>query len=495
MLISRCARLIHSLFFLVSVWITIILFITSIKKFAFSYVLLLVVVGFLIYLFKKRTIKYFPPQKSAYLKNFLILLSIAFLSMLVIGFSLRVDVYNTWDYGQLIRTAYENVTDGNFTNPTYYARYPNNSFYLLILSVYFKLLKPWAGEDIYNYINATIPVNCILVTLSILFSYLAARLFLTERSAFRCGLVLLTMSPFYLYSAIAYTDVFAVFPVSLVLFLYMKAKVEAKKGKKLLWLCFTALVLAAGYKIKATLIILFLAICIDMFFGMIQKKMKLVWGVTFALVFGVTVVGCSAVSTSYLVRNGVTQEMMSEEAFPITHWLMMSLNPKYEGGFNQEDVEYTMSYIGKEAKVAANIEQIEKRVSSMGIAGTIKHVFVKKVARMWGQGDCSASDYVARQALSENIFREIFSLNGRLNFGYRVLAQIYYTYIIMTIARNSILVLHRNKVDNSFVLELSFLGIFLFFLIWECNARYLFVFLPVIVLLASALEGRRRIDV
>ena len=43
---------------------------------------------------------------------FYFLLLIAFFLMLLIAFSLEVDVYNTWDYGQLIRSAYETVING-----------------------------------------------------------------------------------------------------------------------------------------------------------------------------------------------------------------------------------------------------------------------------------------------------------------------------------------------------------------------------------------------
>ena len=53
---------------------------------------------------------------------------------------------------------------GKLENTAYFARYPNNSFYMLILSSYFKCISAFAKDNIYNYLNATIPINCIPVS-------------------------------------------------------------------------------------------------------------------------------------------------------------------------------------------------------------------------------------------------------------------------------------------------------------------------------------------
>ena len=497
MLIDKCTRIIHMLFLAVTIWVSIIIFATSAKKYTlFSIaVVILIYIGY-IFLRKKTGVliklsKFVKVEKYI----FYILLLFAFVFMLIIAFALRVDVYDTWDYGQLIRTAYENVTEGQFSNTEYYARYPNNSFYLLILSAYFKLIHPLAGENIYNYINATIPINCILVLSSIIFCYLAAREFVNERAALKCGFVMLGMSPLYLYATIAYTDVFAIFPVSLLLFSYAKIKSEQIVIKKILWICLAALVSAAGYKIKATLIIFFIAIVMDLFFAFLKKKEKIALLIVYISMFCISVSVCTTVSKDFLYRNGVTQQMMQQEEFPVTHWMMMSLNPQHDGGFNQEDVDYTKSHLGKEEKTDANIVLIKERVADMGIIGTMDHIFVKKVIRMWGAGDCSASDYVSRQPLSENIIREVFALNGQYNYIYRICAQIYYMLVISAVLKAAIIIAQKKILYKSFVLELIFLGIFAFFLIWECNSRYLFVFLPVLAMLTSITEEREKQNV
>lgn len=493
MLIDKCTRIIHILFLAVAIWVSIIIFATSVKKYTLFIIaaVLLIYIGYYFLRGKMGTLINIHQFLKVEKYFFYILLLLAFIFMIIIAFALRVDVYGTWDYGQLIRTAYEYVTEGQFSNTEYYARYPNNSFYLLVLSLYFKLIHPLAGENIYNYINATIPVNCILVMSSIIFCYIAAREFVNERAALKCGFIMLGMSPLYLYATIAYTDVFAIFPVSLLLFSYAKIKSEQIILKKMLWLCLAALLTAVGYKIKATLIIFFIAIVMDLFFAILKKNEKITLLIVYISVFCISVSICTTISKNFLYHNGVTQEMMLQEEFPVTHWLMMSLNPQHDGGFNQEDVDYTKSHLGKEEKTDANINLIKERVADMGIVGTMEHIFVKKVIRMWGAGDCSASDYVSRQPLSENIIREFFALNGQYNYIYRICAQIYYILVILAVLKVAIIVVVRKKMFiKSFMLELVFLGVFMFFLIWECNSRYLFVFLPVLALLISITEER-----
>ena len=492
MLTNKCVQIIHVLFFLVAAWVNIIVLGISIKKYS---VFFIVIVSIMYggYNWVKRN-KDFCLEHICFTKRkeqfFYFLLLIAFFLMLLIAFSLEVDVYNTWDYGQLIRSAYETVINGKLENTAYFARYPNNSFYMLILSSYFKCISAFAKDNIYNYLNATIPINCILVALSILFTYLTAKIFLTEKAAFRCGMIMLGLSPLYVYSTIAYTDVFAIFPASLILFLYMKGKTEKIYRKRMVWFCLLAMLTAVGYKIKATLIIFFVAIVIDISFSIIKRRKYFLMLIIYISVFFVSIGACTTVSTEFLYNNGVTEGMRQEEEFPITHWFMMGINPRYSGGFNQEDVDYTKSHIGRESKVSANITEIEERLKNMKAGGTIKHVLIKKVARMWGSGDCSGSDYVSRLPRSNNIWRQVFSLGGHYNYIYRLCAQLYYAFVIMAIFRTAVSVMKNREINKGFMVELTFLGVFMFFLIWECNSRYLFVFLPVLVLLIFSSKER-----
>ena len=47
-------------------------------------------------------------------------------------------------------------------------------------------------------------------------------------------------------------------------------------------------------------------------------------------------------------------------AFPLTHFLMMGMNPETKGVYYEDDVMYTASFIGKEEKIKANLEMVKK---------------------------------------------------------------------------------------------------------------------------------------
>ena len=116
---SVLGKCINAIFAIVAFWILIIVGIVSVKKytiiFLLSFCFILLVFYYLQKIYNEKIVKKLTR------KNFQLLLVISFFIMLLVAFSLRVDVYDTWDYGQLVRTAYEKVVDGTIRNKEYYA--------------------------------------------------------------------------------------------------------------------------------------------------------------------------------------------------------------------------------------------------------------------------------------------------------------------------------------------------------------------------------------
>ena len=65
------------------------------------------------------------------------IISIAF--MMKLAFSLEVNF--TWDWGGLINSSYNYIKTAKVDKLYYYARYPNNQFWLLCMVSLFKLIK------------------------------------------------------------------------------------------------------------------------------------------------------------------------------------------------------------------------------------------------------------------------------------------------------------------------------------------------------------------
>lgn len=412
------------------------------------------------------------------------LMTLAFLAMLKAAYSLRVDVFETWDYGQLIRTAYGIVRNGGSIDvPTYYARYPNNSMFLLLLSGYFECVSGICGDNIYSYITATLPLNCILLVLSCFFTYLAVCKWSGHVQGFITGLFMLALLPLYVYAAIAYTDVFGIFPVALTLYFYACAKTAQGNLCKYMMLCLAAVTVVFGYLIKASIIIAVIAIFIDLLLGVRYTREKLLCTALYLFVCCLCFGAGDRVTNQFLVKHGVSEQMMWEEEFPVTHWIMMSLNLNAKGGYVTDDVGLTRDCVGKEAKQKANLEQISDRIQIRGIAGTLHHLFVTKATRMWADGTYSSADYISRKPLVQGSFRDFFARNGKYNSWYSLITQLYHMLLlIMGICFGIRNMLEKN--NASLVSELILIGVFLFYLLWECNSRYVIVFLPILVEIA-----------
>lgn len=89
--------------------------------------------------------------------------------MLVIVWYGQVEL--TWDWEKLIRTATKITLENINDNPSYYLRYPNNQFWLAVLTMFFKTVRrilPAVGNYSTGLKYASSLLSIFLVRLSIL---------------------------------------------------------------------------------------------------------------------------------------------------------------------------------------------------------------------------------------------------------------------------------------------------------------------------------------
>lgn len=411
----------------------------------------------------------------------------AFCIMIKAGYSLRTDIFETWDYGQLIRTAYGIVRgEGVIDVPYYYARYPNNGMFLLILTTYFRCVSGICGDDIYRYLNATIPLNSLLLALSCLFAYLAVCRLRGRIRGMLTALLMLSALPLYGYAAIAYTDVCGMLPLSLALYFYAHARTARNTAKKIRMTVFAAAASILGYFIKGSVIVITIALFLDLLLENCKIRRKLICGAAGLLACLVCMAAGSEVTDHFLIKYGVSAELMQEEEFPPVHWIMMSLNRKGSGGYMAEDVVYTSSFSGKEEKQKADLKKLLARIERRGLSGTLNHVLNTKVSRMWSSGTFGSEDYLSRKPLTQGIFRNLFSRNGKYIRWYCLITQLWYMALLALMAGNTARAIRQREKDRPVLPELAVMGVFLFHVLWECNNRYVFVFLPALAVCAGA---------
>lgn len=190
------------------------------------------------------------------------------------------------------------------------------------------------------------------------------------------GIICLFFAPFYTYTTYYYTDSFSLPFVTISIYLYLCAVNTKKEISEYLLLIGAGIILALGFKLKATIAIILVAIVIHLF---LNQKIR-----TALIYTGVTIASFIVVFFSYNAAVKQLNIVSEEEAYsyqmPYTHWLMMVLTG--DGGW----WKYTESFPNIDEKKAANIEVIKQRFSDYGFVGTIKHMTNKAVHNTWGDG-------------------------------------------------------------------------------------------------------------
>ncbi len=401
------------------------------------------------------------------------------LSVVVMTFmTYKLAVEPSWDWGSLVTTAYNYVNDGIIDNVVYYARYTNNQFWLTVLIYLFRLVKficPVAEFSVFKTISSVISV--IFVQITITFLYLTVRRLWGDKIAFVFGIITVSCLPFYLYAQFAYTDTPAMMLMSIATYLYLRF---SKSNKKPVYSIILGLLGGLVFHVKVMGFILFIAIAIDMVLKCKDIKKTIVNIVAYGISIVAVVVSLSAVVSANIP---ISDEMHDRYKYPPTHWIMMGLNG--EGGYDVQDVVFTMSHDTYNDRIEANLEQIKIRLKEKGIKGTLEHVFSTKLARTWGNTCMGGDDYIGRMPLIENgKFQKFFTDTGDWHWVCLVYTGIYHIIMIAGLFVYGIITVLKKGSSNITFLMLSLIGITVFLSIWECNSRYLLIYLPVILLVS-----------
>lgn len=452
------------------------------KSFIFGLPIILAAVIFSILCVKKTDL----PEKLGCEKIWWVLRIISLIVMLKFAFSLEVDF--SWDWGVLTKSAYIYGTDGTLDKVHYYARYPNNRFWLLCLIFLFKVVKLFIHDvDITVFKHATMIASVILLQIAIEFIYRAAKLIYSNKKALLTGITAVLFLPFYLYSGFFYTDTPSILLISVMLFLYFKI-LNTQSKKFQIFLCILlGLVGAVTYFVKVIAIIVFAAILIGIIFTKITPKQFICFLLISVTTLALTVKAVSLVTEPIYEKNfGITEKTDEKYEFPPTHWVMMGLG---YGGYSQEDVDFTASFDTYDEKKDANINEIKNRFNNYGTFGFLKHTFVDKVTRTFANCTLAGDDYSCRKSVHPNgIISRIFTAKGDLHSICLTYSWSYYIIMLIGIIFSAIESLRKNNSkQNQWLLacRIAFFGIFAFMLIWECNSRYLYVFAPVMILLEA----------
>ena len=412
-----------------------------------------------------------------------------FVSLVFLGFQIiAVGSYyfiTKWDVSQIIQYAIR-VARGETISLVYYSRYPNNLLLTRIFALILRLCMAAGLNEDQAY--AVIPMlQCLISVAAGLLTFTAVRditgdgrLALTAHGVF---LLLIGLSP---WVSVPYSDSTGLAIPILILRLSV-LRPQTLKGNTLRWFA-VGLLSIIGYRIKPTIVIVLPAICLvnaaAAFRSPDRKRLLASAGACLAGLL----IGYAAVEAAVSDLGRINKEA----SFGPAHFLAMGLNTKTMGYYASEDVAYSASFMTSEERTSADLQLAEKRIRDMGVAGLSKHLG-RKLLTDYNDGSFAWTMEEVENGLFFFIvpeepdpffspFIRSFYYSSGSRFGLFINFE---TALWLAVLAMSLIAVFSRPGKNTAVVMLSVIGMFLYNLLFEARARYLYVFAPLYITLAA----------
>lgn len=404
---------------------------------------------------------------------FLILAIGQLLFLALIQPKLRYDPLKIFDMAiEMLRT---HTISGTYETG-YFARYTNN-YPLTILTYWFFRLLQTVGLPQGYFMTAVQLVNVLCILISILLGYLIFKELRgrTEAVFFLAICVLCPLS--YVWAGYFYTANCSMPFLMGILYLGLRIrKAEASPLRLIVLFALLGLLTVFGFKLRATAAIALIALLIDAalqlwrrrkegFLALLGKQLRtfalpcLAFLLTASLTFGFF---------SAAVRTYVNFDYKNT-GFPAIHWIMMSA--RWDGAFDQNDENYTVSFETKEEKKAADLAVLKERIREAGPVGLVT-LAGRKLLNTWVDG---TDTFQAENSYAQ--YGKLYDyLLGKKSGFFVLYAQAFRALQMLLIGISAFLSLRQLKkkavLPPCFLLQLTLLGAMSFHLIWETNPLY-----------------------
>ena len=451
-------------------------------------VFLVILLAFLFLLKRKSEIEDILPKRLLIVASILLLA----LQMLLV-YSIYFVVGN--DAGIVAKGA-QYFVDGTFDefyNLRYFQYAPNNLYIYVFYIIVFKI------SNIFN-LNASLllaVISAVFANISVLLSALCVWEITKRRSyvyfSYIVGALLFALQA---WIVVSYTDSLSIlFPI---LTLYIYLKMRDWKGNVIIKWLIISIVPMLSYYLKALNIIIIIAILISSFLhnkeGLKSFLLSLV-GVMIAFLIGFLMHFC--------IEKMVNVTPDDNKKLDITWYLLLGSNYNSFGQFNFEDYYLIFTYDDKDERDREVLEHVSSRVADMGALGLAKHwvneshVFFNDPTFGWGVADYTFEDIPEREDELSQVIRDIYYPEA--GYGFVLRNQVYgygNNYWLYVVFRQIIwipiislmlfyFIFKRNKETVAGILSLTFVGVFLFSMLFETSSRLLISYLPIVAVISA----------
>lgn len=370
----------------------------------------------------------------------------------------------------------------------YFAKWPNNLFTAVIM-------RGWVlATDFLMFLSPILRLtmlNLVFADMGLLIGYLCvSKMFdrLTADSFILPAIFLVGLSP---WMAVHYTDTLGtLFPITSIYFLLCGREAEKTSHRNI----FTALavfVSVLGAYVKLTSIIVVIAYAITLLIkNEIRFNRKFLSLVLSVLIGSAAAFSVFYISTSY-PRQRIKETVPDVKARGFYYFLETGITGYGYGIWSLDTFEFTNEHINDkdyERQARARIADVLK---GYGVAGTLKHLYLKLI---WdgtdgtflygGEGDFHHEAQADQSTLRGKLQNYIYVNNA---FYKNVLAQWLQGVWLRICTQCAFSFFFKDdKKDIIFISKLAIGGLFLFLMIFENRSRYVFLYVPVIIMTAQA---------
>lgn len=434
--------------------------------------LLFLLIGLILYVFKKINSM---SKKQLYITSIILFIFVTLVFVFLL-YNLQI-LPITDSYAMLDQAAH--LSQNNHLTVTsqdlygyYFGAYSNNYLMTIVFKYIFVIIHFFGIKNVYLpfYI-----INVICMLIGILLTWLITKKMFNIKTATKV-LVFSALNPIYYGITFwVYTCTFSI-PLSM-LIIYLGICLYKTDNYKIeiLLSILEGIVVIVGYFIRPTALIPFIAMFISAIILLIKhrnykKYLRIMISIVISIIFSYNLI--SQLNNKYFGS-------ISNQNFPITHWLMMSSHG--EGLNDPKDVQYTLSFDTKEAKTKATINKTIEHYKDLGFFGTIE-LYGKKMITTWSDG-FSRIDVRFSQAEDYNrLYSFIVGDNQGLLYAYAVAFRIVTLFFIFI----EICHLLKGYIDQKyFFMVVSLIGGIVFYILWEAKGIYSAPFLLIMFMLSQ----------
>lgn len=387
-----------------------------------------------------------------------ILILFQMLMVLTVRTSLRYDHLKIFDTAAALLQE-NTIADTHFKH--YFMKYPNN-IPLCLLTYFF--LKPASAAGIPRdwWMEFMKLVNLVFMNMGLWCTFRMVCRHCSRKTGLYLLLLVLVNPLWYLLGQMYYTSTISLAFSMGAVWLFDCAGRQETRWKKYLSYLLVGVLLACGYKIRATVIITMAALLICA-----VLEMKHITDAKGAAGFLAVLAGMILVFAAYgQIEKHYAGFDPSKTGYPAVHWIMMSAQG--EGQYNSADDAYTGSFATREERTEADMALLKERVQQMGLRG-LTTLFRNKLRVAFSDG---TDDYYSLfRTMRETSWIQKYVNGGRSDY-LAVYLHTYHGFLTGLLLLAFIFCAFAGQRSRMDIFAFNICGAYLFYLIWEVDHAY-----------------------